>query len=291
MDAGVETIDILPTLAAELGVRLPWTTDGANVLDPAWGGRPTKTLLAGGASRRMAGPADLRGAVMERVAHKLALFAEGDPLHPAAAGGRGDLLGRRAADYPAAAAPGLVVTVDAAELLGAVDLESDFVPAHITGTATVPDGAPPPLLAVALNGVVAAVTRPYPFRAYGRDGAWEAIVDPGLLRPGANTLGVFAVEERAGGEVALAEAYAGGGEPVVPNLLRDTAVELLGVTSTGFHGLEHAEGRAFRWTTGEASLTVPIDPETPPAVLVVDVLMTGPAEAAPRRGRRLRPVR
>ena len=275
VDAGVETIDILPTVAAALGVRLPWSTDGSNVLDPAWGGRPTKTLLAGGATRRMEGPADLRGAVMERVAHKLALFAEGDPLHPAAAGGRGDLLGRRAADYPAAAAPGLVVRVDAAELLGAVDLESDFVPAHITGTATVPDGAPPPLLAVTLNGVVAAVTRPYPFRAYGRDGAWEAIVDPGLLRPGANTLGVFAVEERAGGEVALAEAYAGGGEPVVPNLLRDTAVELLGVTSTGFHGLEHAEGRAFRWTTGEASLTVPIDPETPPAVLVVDVLMTG----------------
>ena len=89
VDTNVETIDILPTLAVALGVRLPWTTDGANVLDPAWSGRPAKTMLvAGGGTRRMAGPADLRGAVMERVRHKLALFEAGDPLHAPAAGGR-----------------------------------------------------------------------------------------------------------------------------------------------------------------------------------------------------------
>ena len=58
VDTSVETIDILPTLGqAALGVPLPWTTDGSNVLDPAWTGRPAKTLLAGGATRRMAGPA------------------------------------------------------------------------------------------------------------------------------------------------------------------------------------------------------------------------------------------
>ena len=80
VDTNVETIDILPPLAAALGVRLPWATDGANVLDPVWSGRPAKTLLAGGGTRRMAGPADLHGAVMERVRHKLALFDGGDPL-------------------------------------------------------------------------------------------------------------------------------------------------------------------------------------------------------------------
>ena len=44
VDTNVETIDILPTLAVALGVRLPWTTDGANVLDPAWSGRPVRQL-------------------------------------------------------------------------------------------------------------------------------------------------------------------------------------------------------------------------------------------------------
>ena len=275
VDTNVETIDILPTLAAALGVRLPWTTDGANVLDPAWSGRPAKTMLvAGGGTRRMAGPADLRGAVMERVRHKLALFEGGDPLNAPAAGGRADLIGRRATDYPAAATD-IEVTVDAPELLGAVDPVADFVPAHITGSAPAPDGASPPLLAVALNGVVAAVTRPYPFSVFGRDGAWEAIVDPGLLQPGVNTLAVFTVEERADGTVGLAEAYAGDGEPRV-NLILDTTVALLGATAAGFHGLEHTEDRAFRWTTGEARINVPIDRETPPAALDMDVAMTGP---------------
>ena len=159
--------------------------------------------------------------------------------------------------------------------LGAVDPVGDFIPADITGSAAVPDGAPPPLLAVALNGVVAAITRPYPFSVSGRDGAWEAIVDPGLLQPGANTLAVFTVEERADGTVALAEAYAGDGEPHVLNLILDTTVALLGATAAGFHGLEHTEDRAFRWTTGEARINVPIDPEAPPAALAVDVVMTG----------------
>ena len=274
VDTNVETIDILPTLAAALGVRLPWTADGANVLDPVWRGRPAKTLLAGGGTRRMAGPADLRGAVMARVRHKLALFDGGDPLNAPAAGGGADLIGERATDYPPAATA-IEVTVDAPELLGAVDPAGDFIPAHITGSASVPDGAPPPLLAVALNGVVAAITQPYPFNVSGRDGVWEAIVDPGLLQPGANTLAVFAVRERADGTVALAEAYVGDGEPRALNLILDTTVALLGATAAGFHGLEHTEDRAFRWTTGEARINVPIDPEAPPAALAVDVVMTG----------------
>ena len=134
VDTNVETIDILPTLAAALGVRLPWTADGANVLDPAWNGRPAKTMLAGGVTRRMAGPADLHGAVMARVRHKLALFDGGDPLNAPAAGGRADLIGERATDYPPAATD-IEVTVDAPELLGAIDPVGDFVPAHITGSA------------------------------------------------------------------------------------------------------------------------------------------------------------
>lgn len=274
LDANVETIDILPTLAAELGIRLPWTTDGANVLDPGWSGRSAKTLLAGGATSRLSGPADLRGAVMERVAHKLALFEDGDPLEAPAAGGSTDLIGKRAADYPAAPLQ-IDVTVDAPELLGAVDPEGDFVPAHVTGAAVARDAAAPPLLAVALNGVIAAVTRPYSFGAYGRDGSWEAIVDPARLRPGANTLGVFAVHDRGDGTVALAEAYAGDGEPRAVNLILDTAAELLGAAATGFHGLEHAEGRAFRWTTGEARISVPGNAQPAPVELAVDVLMTG----------------
>ncbi len=75
------------------------------------------------------------------------------------------------------------------------------------------------------------------------DNTWEATVDPGLLQPGANTLAVPTVEERADGTVGLAEAYAADG---VLNLILDTTVALLGATTAGFHGLEHTEDRAFR---------------------------------------------
>ena len=51
--------------------------------------------------------------------------------------------------------------------------------------------------------------------------------------------------------------------------------KLVGVTAAGFRGTERAAGRAFRWTTGAARLSVPIDPLAPPSELAVDVLMTG----------------
>ena len=59
-------------------------------------------------------------------------------------------------------------------------------------------------------------------------------------------------------------------------LILDTTVALPGATAAGFHGLERTEDRAFRWTTGEARIDVPIDRETPPAALDMDVVMTGP---------------
>ena len=190
-------------------------------------------------------------------------------------GGRGgDLIGKRAADYPAPRATDIEVAVDAPELLSAVDLAGDFLPAHIIGTAVAPEGAPTPLLAVTPNGVVGAITRPYPFRAFGRYDVWEAIIDPLLLRPGANAVGVFAVRERADGTVVLAEAYAAAARPAI-NLVREEATELWDVTAVGLHATKWSEGRAFRWTTGAARITVPIDPQAPPAELVVDVLMTG----------------
>ena len=81
---------------------------------------------------------------------------------------------------------------------------------------------------------------------------------------------MFTVEERADGTVGLAEAYTADGEPRVLNLILDTTVALLGATAAGFHGLERTDDRAFRWTTGEARIDVPIDRETPPAALDMD---------------------
>ena len=158
-----------------------------------------------------------------------------------------------------------------------MDPQADFIPAHITGGVDgVAADAPPPTLAIALNGQIAAVTRPYSFPVVGRRGAWEAIIDPQRFVPGANTLEVFEVrEDDAGGRFTLA---ATGGDRELnpwPNLIRDEELQLLGGQVSGFYGTEWAGSRPFRWTRGDARLLLPFDPQAPPASLAVEVLLTG----------------
>ena len=77
-------------------------------------------------------------------------------------------------------------------------------------------------------------------------------------------------------EEPWATVYHVGDEHLVRIDAASIPAELVGVTATGFRGTERAAGRAFRWTTGAARLSVPIDPLAPPSELAVDVLMTGP---------------
>ena len=77
-------------------------------------------------------------------------------------------------------------------------------------------------------------------------------------------------------EAPWATVYHVGDEHLVRIDAASIPAELVGVTATGFHGTERAAGRAFRWTTGAARLSFPIDPLDPPSELAVDVLMTGP---------------
>ena len=171
--------------------------------------------------------------------------------------------------------------MDALPLLQDVDPQADFVPAHITGAvAGVPDGAPPPALAIALNGVVAAVTRPYAFPVAGRRNAWEAIVHPRRLAAGSNTLEVFEILEDSGsGAVTLAAVAGDAAADRWPNLVRDAEIQVLGGRTSGFYGTEWAGARPFRWTRGDARLLVPLDPQAPPASLDISVLIT----ARPKR--------
>ena len=277
VDANVEVIDILPTLAAELGVELPWAADGADVLDPAIVPRPAKVMYFGGARSRVEGPRDILAEVAESAARKFEWFATGDPLDVRAFHGRyGELIGRPADPLRAARPSDLRVVVDTSRLLRDVDPEAEFLPVHITGAVPdLPDDAPAPMLAVALNGVVAAVTRPYSFPVLGRRAAWEAIVDPARLEPGVNALEVFEIlGGPVGGSIALAAAAGSVPGGAWPNLVLDAELQMLGAQASGFYGMEWAGARPFRWTRGDARLLMPLDSR--PAEIAIDVLMTGP---------------
>ena len=277
IDTNVETIDILPTLASELGIRLPWTPDGSNALDPARAPRPSKVLFFDGARNRMAAPGALGDALMNSVGRKFAFFPTGDPLVPPTPGGlHDDLIGRAVGALRLGRPAEIEVAIDTTELLREMDPDADFLPAHLTGAVfDLPDGAPPPMLAVAVNGVVAAVTRPYSFPVFGRRAAWEAIVNPALFKPGANAVEMFVIREEADGAVELAATRGSSGPNRQANLMREETASALGVVTSGFYSTEWARNQAFRWTDGAARLVVPIDPQSLPAELAVEVLMTG----------------
>lgn len=270
----VETIDILPTLAAGLGVRVPWETDGSNVFAERKTPRPAKTMVIAG--ERVEGPASLGSAVAESVAHKLATFENGDPAKPRL-GGHDDLVGAPVAGLRSEQPANFRVSIDSASLLNAVDFEASFVPAHIIGGIVLAEaGSPIPPLAVAVNGVVAAVTRTYPFRAYDYAAPWEVVVDPHLFEPGANTVSVFAIATDSEGGFVLREAFGAGTSGPPLNLLTDEVQRVLNATSSGFLETDGSAEGLFRWTTGRARLSAPVDPQFPPAALTIGIVTTGP---------------
>ena len=278
VDANVEVIDIIPTLAAELGIELPWSPDGANVLDPAHAPRPSKVMFYNGASRQMEMKGNLLAALIENAARKFERFEAGDLLASPTPDRRyGDLIGRATAPLRAARPAEFEVVVDTLPLLRNVDPQADFVPAHLTGAvAGLRAGAPAPTLAIALNGRVAAVTRPYAFLMYGSRAAWEAIVHPRWLVPGPNTLEVFEIRADSGeGAITLAATRGDMAADRWPNLVREEEILARGVQASGFYGMEWADARPFRWTRGDARLRVPLDPQVRPALLEVNVVMTG----------------
>jgi len=71
----------------------------------------------------------------------------------------------------------------------------------------------------------------------------------------------------------LAESRGSAGTP--PNLALGAAAAI-GVEQSGFHRAEVRDGVPFRWTSGDASIKVPIDPARPPKHLELSVLASGP---------------
>ena len=273
----VETIDVLPTIAAELEVGLPWDVDGSNAFMRDDTPRPVKTMFIHRATSLVEGSADLGPDVAGGVERKFAIFPSGDARDHPRLGIHDDLIGVRVTDVRTGRPADFDVVIDSPALLSNVDHDSDFVPAHVTGSIVAREREPrAPPLAVAINDVVAAVTRIYPFRVFGRDLAWEAIVDPRLLAQGANTVAIFAIQDGPGGSVVLEPVQPANAAGASSNLLSAEAETLLGVTSSGFFSREWAGNRAFRWTTDTARLSVPMDPAERPSTLSVDVLMTGP---------------
>ena len=183
-DRAVRTIDVLPTIAAAAGVRLPWRVDGRPAGErPVDPGAPVDVAHSGAPTVRVPLRAVLAGR-RRREREEARLLRDG----LFGVGPRPDLLGR--AIDPAARPPsgGPRATVDGARDYRAVDRRAAVLPLQVAGRV---DGLRPDAeLAVAVNGRVAATTRAYP-----REGRllYAALIPPGSLRDGPNAITVLEV--------------------------------------------------------------------------------------------------
>lgn len=194
VDAHIQTVDILPTVAGLLRVRIPWEVDGRSALAP--GADRRSGLLhhpneePRGFSFRL-----FDAALRDALRHKTSLFGSGNGFSGIyGIGPRPELLGRELSDFPIRAAGELRANLDPPL---AVDLRSTFVPAHVTGELLGPGAGTPTDVAIAVNGRIAAVTRSAPVPG-AETLRFSAIVPERSFVQGANRIQVLAVSSQAG---------------------------------------------------------------------------------------------
>ncbi len=188
-DYRAETIDVLPTIADVLNVDVPWKVDGISLYS---GERPKRThsQIHGdkGVITFGVDGSEVRAVAARKIAH----FGPHGPFGLAPPG-QADLLGVPIDTLDIEPGEGTTATIENAGAYRDVDLDGPSLPAWIRGTVI----AEEPLvgdyvIAVSVNGSVAAVTRTY----VNDDGAIEygALIPPAAFRDGANDIELILIE-------------------------------------------------------------------------------------------------
>ena len=197
-DEPLETIDVLPTVAALLDVELARPGDGRSALGSQ--GRDHRTFVL--PSGKMWPVATNRARRAQAVADRISRLGAGTPWETMLARGpHGSLVGASVeglADDEAAP-----YTVRLWDGFSAEMREGRPAPAWIEGELMPGGGAdaPVPVVAVAVNGVVGATAGVS--RRKGGALGFQAMVAEALLRPGANRIEVFVVDDRDPARVRL----------------------------------------------------------------------------------------
>lgn len=184
----VRTIDVLPTIADVLDVKIPWKVDGRSLLTAGW--EPTKVMVR----RRDGGLITSSNEEVDRVMNqtirrKTRLFGMGsDSLYEA--GSSRELSALAIRDLPVADADGASVRFEDETAFADVDLAA-YVPARVFGDITGFEVPPGREVAVAVNGRIAAAGGTY--RLGGRQ-RFSALVPPTAFRNGVNRVELFLVE-------------------------------------------------------------------------------------------------
>ncbi len=273
-DRNVQAVDVIPTVADLLHARLPFTTDGKSAIgnDPP---ASVKRVYHFGATRIMELPASMRDRVAEIARRNAALFAASGPsdVWTPEAAPFGNLLNRPVAELAIREPSALSLDLMQPWRFSHVDSEGDFIPARVMGRIradAVPTAVP---LAIAINGVIRATTKSVADPLPGA-GAWACVVDPRAFRNGVNVLDVYEIATDHG-EVVLRPALHSSSRPPHLNLIVGEATGW-GVHVRGLHDRELLGDRVFRWTDGDAEVTLPEDDYRNATLRVALAPMTAP---------------
>ena len=160
------------------------------------------------------------------------------------------LLGQRVADVDTGEANGVAARLDGESLFADVRLASGFVPARIAGEIEARSPTPGAVIAIAVNGRIAATTRTF---MQDRQVRFAALVPETVLREGHNDVEVFGVDASADparlvrlggtGQASEYRLVADGRSMVLPSGQR------LPITADGLEGRVESsvvEGRTVR---------------------------------------------
>jgi hypothetical protein len=192
-DRHVRTIDIVPTIASVLGVKGMYKTDGVPI--PLGGKRDEQGSGDTDEVEVFNGYVDVVETTIDEV------IAERDEVLEATAKSLGDggldrlgpapeLVGLEAPSGVPSAAPETTAKLQAPGIFKDVDLEADSLPAFVAGSLTGVD--PGTVIAIALNGEIAATARAFEFKDEVRFGA---VVPESSLQEGENTVNLYLVDE------------------------------------------------------------------------------------------------
>ena len=203
--AYVRTIDIVPTMAAALGLRLHWRHEGRPASDPSVRGRRGVSLP----TRNFKGTVTIGAPALEQrrranIRRRARLFGSGAESKrrygsPYSSlyriGPHRELIGRKLAGLrKVGRAPASIQVLDA-RLRQSVNKASSVLPSRIAGTVLgAPQGARRDI-AVAVNGRVRAVGRSL-YLIGGRDELFSVLVPEDSLRQGRNDVRVYQVSRR-----------------------------------------------------------------------------------------------
>jgi hypothetical protein len=184
------TIDLLPTIADVLGIRLPFRVDGRSLRPP----RPVPTALR--VYRSDGTTITIDRATLERrkaqsLAHQVALLGNTWATAYRRIGPHPELIGRAVASLPALPRGRLTAAVADAQQLDHVEPDSSYSPSHIAGTLSGadPDGRE---LAFALGGRIASTGRS--FAAVGPHRLnFSTMLPPRALRRGRNRIDIYQI--------------------------------------------------------------------------------------------------